>query len=137
MENPFLSRAAESISEESPDARMVRYNYAYALVLSNKFAEAAEQLDAVVKDNSRDPEAVFLLAKAQEKAGQSDAATANDNRARQPARNAGGRVCQTPRHRPPSQYLPVRSRPRRQRAHPPTRPPRRGRPPNDRLATVH
>jgi tetratricopeptide (TPR) repeat protein/TolB-like protein len=79
----FLSRAAESVSEESPDAQMVRYNYAYALVLSNKYAEAAEQLDAVVKDNSRDPEAVFLLAKAQEKAGQSDAATANDNRARQ------------------------------------------------------
>jgi tetratricopeptide (TPR) repeat protein len=79
----FLSRAAESVSEESPDAQMVRYNYAYALVLSGKFAEAAEQLDAVVKGNSRDAEAVFLLAKAQEKAGQSDAATENDNRARQ------------------------------------------------------
>src|SRR4051812_31256614 len=79
----FLSRAAESVSEESPDAQMVRYNYAYALVLSNKYAEAAEQLDAVVKDNSRDPEAVFLLAKAQEKAGKADAATENDNRARQ------------------------------------------------------
>ena len=79
----FLSRAAESVSEESPDAQMVRYNYAYALVLSGKFAEAAEQLDAVVKDNPRDPEAVFLLAKAQEKAGKADAATENDNRARQ------------------------------------------------------
>ena len=79
----FLSRAAESVSEDSPDAQMVRYNYAYALVLSGKFAEAAEQLDAVVKENSHDPEAVFLLAKAQEKAGKSDAATENDNRARQ------------------------------------------------------
>lgn len=79
----FLSRAAESVSGDSPDAQMVRYNYAYALVLSGKFTEAAEQLDAVVKENSRNPEAVFLLAKAQEKAGQSDAATENDNRARQ------------------------------------------------------
>lgn len=79
----FLSRAAESVSGDSPDAQMVRYNYAYALVLSGKFPEAAEQLDAVVKENSRNPEAVFLLAKAQEKAGQADAATENDNRARQ------------------------------------------------------
>ena len=79
----FLSRAAESVSGDSPDAQMVRYNYAYALVLSGKFTEAAEQLDAVVKENSRNPEAVFLLAKAQEKAGQADAATENDNRARQ------------------------------------------------------
>ncbi|MFL6286258.1 MAG: tetratricopeptide repeat protein [Pyrinomonadaceae bacterium] len=79
----FLSRAADSVSEESPDSAMVRYNYAYALVLSGKFEEAAEQLDAVVKENSRDPEAVFLLAKAQEKAGKSEAATENDNRARQ------------------------------------------------------
>ncbi|HYY98797.1 MAG TPA: tetratricopeptide repeat protein, partial [Pyrinomonadaceae bacterium] len=79
----FLSRAAESVSGDSPDAQMVRYNYAYALVLSGKFTEAAEQLDAVVKENSRNPEAVFLLAKAQEKVGQADAATENDNRARQ------------------------------------------------------
>jgi predicted Zn-dependent protease/TolB-like protein len=79
----FLSRAADSVSEESPDSAMVRYNYAYALVLSGKFEEAAEQLGAVVKENSRDPEAVFLLAKAQEKAGKAEAATENDNRARQ------------------------------------------------------
>lgn len=79
----FLSRAADSVSEESPDSAMVRYNYAYALVLSGKFEEAAEQLNAVVKENSRDPEAVFLLAKAQEKAGKAEAATENDNRARQ------------------------------------------------------
>jgi predicted Zn-dependent protease/TolB-like protein len=79
----FLSRAADSVTEESPDSAMVRYNYAYALVLSGKFEEAAAQLDAVVKENSRDPEAVFLLAKAQEKAGKAEAATENDNRARQ------------------------------------------------------
>lgn len=79
----FLSRAAESVSGDSPDAQMVRYNYAYALVLSGKFTEAAEQLDPVVKENSRNAEAVFLLAKAQEKTGQADAATENDNRARQ------------------------------------------------------
>ncbi|HST50858.1 MAG TPA: tetratricopeptide repeat protein [Pyrinomonadaceae bacterium] len=74
----FLSRAVES----EPDDAMVRFNYAYALMLSSKYAEAADQLKEVVKQNPKDPEALFLLAKAQEKAGQADAAAANDNEAR-------------------------------------------------------
>jgi tetratricopeptide (TPR) repeat protein/TolB-like protein len=78
----FLSRAVESAPEESPDGAMVRYNYAYALVLAGKYPEAAEQLRAVVKANPRDPEALFLFAKTLEKTGQAEAAAANDNEAR-------------------------------------------------------
>lgn len=78
----FLSRAAESASEDSPDGAMVRYNYAYALMLSGSYAEAAEQFRAVVKFNSRDSEALFLLAKSLEKAGKAEDAAANDNEAR-------------------------------------------------------
>jgi tetratricopeptide (TPR) repeat protein len=73
-----LSRAAES----APEDQMVRFNYGYALVLAGKHAEAVEQLREAVKLNPRDPEAVFLLAKAQEKAGQAEAAAASDNEAR-------------------------------------------------------
>jgi tetratricopeptide (TPR) repeat protein len=78
----FLSRAVESASEDSPDGAMVRYNYAYALMLSGSYAEAAEQLRAVVKFNSRDSEALFLLAKSLEKAGKAEEAAASDNEAR-------------------------------------------------------
>ena len=78
----FLSRAVESAPEDSPDGAMVRYNYAYALALSGKHQEAAEQLRAVVKANPRDPEALFLFAKMLEKTGQAEAAAANDNEAR-------------------------------------------------------
>src|SRR2546423_228879 len=78
----FLSRAVESADENSPDGAMVRYNYAYALILSGKFAEAAEQLRTVVKINPRIAEAVFLLAKSLEKTGAGEEATANDNEAR-------------------------------------------------------
>lgn len=78
----FLSRAVESVPEDSPDGAMVRYNYAYALSLSGKFQDAAEQLRAVVKENPRDPEALFLFAKMLEKTGQAEAAAANDNEAR-------------------------------------------------------
>jgi Flp pilus assembly protein TadD len=60
----------------------VRYNYAYALMLSGSYAEAAEQLRTVVKFNSRDSEALFLLAKSLEKAGKAEDAAANDNEAR-------------------------------------------------------
>ena len=73
-----LSRAAES----APEDPMVRYNYAYALMISGKFAEAAEQLREVVKQNPRDPEALFLLAKSLERAGQAETAKANDDDAR-------------------------------------------------------
>jgi tetratricopeptide (TPR) repeat protein/TolB-like protein len=78
----FLSAAVNSAPEDSPDGAMVRYNYAYALVLAGKYPEAAEQLRAVVKENPRDPEALFLFAKMLEKTGQAEAATANDNEAR-------------------------------------------------------
>lgn len=74
----YLARAAES----SPDDPMVRFNYAYALLLSGKNAEAAEQLRPVIKGNPRDGEALFLFAKALERAGQKTAADANDNEAR-------------------------------------------------------
>jgi Flp pilus assembly protein TadD len=78
----FLGSAAESVDDTSPDAAMVRYNYAYALMLAGKFAEAAEQLRSVVRLNPHDPEAHFLFAKALEKAGQTEAAAANYNEAR-------------------------------------------------------
>ncbi|HEX8148994.1 MAG TPA: tetratricopeptide repeat protein [Pyrinomonadaceae bacterium] len=78
----FLSRAVESAPEESAEGPTVRYNYAYALALSGKFPEAAEQLRAVVKVTPRHAEALFLLAKMLEKTGQAEAAAANDNEAR-------------------------------------------------------
>jgi tetratricopeptide (TPR) repeat protein len=78
----FLSRAVESAPDDTPDGAMVRYNYAYALSLAGKSQEAAEQLRAVVKENPRDPEALFLFAKMLEKTGQPEAAAANDNEAR-------------------------------------------------------
>jgi tetratricopeptide (TPR) repeat protein len=78
----FLGRAVESAPENTPDGAMVRYNYAYALSLSGKHQEAADQLRAVVKENPRDPEALFLFAKMLEKIGQAEAAAANDNEAR-------------------------------------------------------
>jgi len=78
----FLSRAVESAPEDTQDGAMVRYNYAYALALTGKHAEAAEQLRAVVKQNPRDPTGLFLFAKMLEKTGQAEAALANDNEAR-------------------------------------------------------
>ena len=74
----FLGRAAES----APDDPMVRFNYAYALLLSGKYAEAADQLRPVIKDNPRDGEALFLFAKSLEREGQAEAASVNDNEAR-------------------------------------------------------
>ncbi|MGH9900366.1 MAG: tetratricopeptide repeat protein [Pyrinomonadaceae bacterium] len=74
----FLGRAAES----APDDPTVRFNYGYAQQLTGRHAEAAEQLSPVVKNNPRDGEALFLLAKSLENAGQAEAAAANDNEAR-------------------------------------------------------
>ena len=74
----FLSRAAES----APDDQLVHYNYAYALLLSGKYAEAADQLRPVIANNPRDGEALFLFAKALERAGQTEPANVNDNEAR-------------------------------------------------------
>jgi tetratricopeptide (TPR) repeat protein len=75
----FLKRAADSTS---PDDSIVRFNYAYALFLSGKYAEAAEQLRPIIAANPTDGEAYFLLAKALEKAGQSEQAVAQDDQAR-------------------------------------------------------
>lgn len=74
----FLSRAAES----SPEDQMVHFNYALALFLSGKYAEAAEQLRPVITADPRDGQAYFLFAKALEKQGNTEAATAADDQAR-------------------------------------------------------
>jgi len=74
----FLGRA----SETTPDDPFVRFNYGYALMLAGKQTEAAEQLRGAIKANPRDGQALFLFAKALERAGQTDAAAANDNEAR-------------------------------------------------------
>lgn len=74
----LLSRAAQS----TPDDPMVRFNYAYSLFLSGKFAEAAEQLRPVITDNPRDGQAYFLFAKSLERTGSTEQATAADDQAR-------------------------------------------------------
>jgi len=74
----FLNRAAES----SPDDPLVHFNYAIALFLAGKYAEAAEQLKPVITADPRDGQAYFLYAKALEKAGKSEMANAADDQAR-------------------------------------------------------
>jgi tetratricopeptide (TPR) repeat protein len=74
----FLARAAES----SPDDPLVHFNYALALFLSGKFAEAADQLKPVITANPRDGDAYFLYAKSLEKTGKTEIATAADDLAR-------------------------------------------------------
>jgi tetratricopeptide (TPR) repeat protein len=74
----FLARAAES----TPEDMMVRFNYAYALFLSGKYAEAADQLRPVITDNPKDGQAYFLFAKALERTGSTEPATAADDQAR-------------------------------------------------------
>jgi len=74
----FLERAAKS----SPDDSMVRFNYAYALFLGGKYAEAADQLRPVITADQRDGQAYFLFAKCLEKIGKAEAADAADNQAR-------------------------------------------------------
>ena len=74
----LLTRAADS----SPDDTTVLFNLGYALLLSEKFAEAATRLEKVIASNQTDGEAYFLLAKAQTRANHPEAATAADNLAR-------------------------------------------------------
>jgi tetratricopeptide (TPR) repeat protein len=74
----LLSRAAQS----TPDDSSVRFNYAYALFLSGKYAEAAEQLRPVITDNPRDGQAYFLFAKSLERSGHAEQAAAADDQAR-------------------------------------------------------
>ena len=74
----FLARAAES----SPDDPMVHFNYALALFLSGKYAEAADQLKPVITADARDGQAYFLYAKSLEKIGKTETANAADDQAR-------------------------------------------------------
>jgi tetratricopeptide (TPR) repeat protein len=74
----FLARAAES----SPDDPLVHFNYALALFLAGKFAEAADQLKPVITADPRDGYAYFLYAKALEKIGKTETANAADDQAR-------------------------------------------------------
>ena len=74
----FLARAAES----SPEDQVVHFNYAFALFLAGKYAEAAEQLRPVITADPRDGQAYFLFAKSLEKQGKNEAATAADDQAR-------------------------------------------------------
>jgi tetratricopeptide (TPR) repeat protein len=75
----FLKQAADS---SSLDDSIVRFNYAYALFLSGKYAEAADQLRPIIAADPRDGQAYFLLAKALEKLGQTEQATTFDDQAR-------------------------------------------------------
>ncbi|MBA2339506.1 MAG: tetratricopeptide repeat protein [Pyrinomonadaceae bacterium] len=74
----FLQRAAES----TPDDPFVRFNYAYALFLSGKSTEAADQLRPVITNDPRDGAAYYLFAKSLARAGNAEAAAAADNEAR-------------------------------------------------------
>jgi tetratricopeptide (TPR) repeat protein len=74
----FLGRAKET----DPQDATVLYNYSYSLFLAGKFAEAADQLRNLITLKPRDGEVLFLYAKALERAGQTEAATAADNEAR-------------------------------------------------------
>ncbi len=74
----FLARAAES----SPDDPLVHFNFALALFLSGKFAEATDQLKPVITADPRDGQAYFLYAKSLEKTGKTEIATAADDLAR-------------------------------------------------------
>ena len=74
----LLQRASGS----SPDDQMVHFNYAYALFLAGKYEEVAENLRPVITADPRDGQAYFLFAKALEKIGKTEAATAADDQAR-------------------------------------------------------
>jgi tetratricopeptide (TPR) repeat protein len=74
----YLARAAES----APDDPLVRFNYAYALFLNGKYAEAAEQLRPVITADPRDGQAYFLFAKSLERTGKAEQASAADDQAR-------------------------------------------------------
>jgi len=74
----LLSRAFDS----SPDDTTVLFNYAYALFLNEKYAQAAEKFEKVIAADPRDGQSYFLLAKSQERAKNAEAANAADNLAR-------------------------------------------------------
>jgi tetratricopeptide (TPR) repeat protein len=74
----FLKSAAES----APNDPMVHFNYGYALFLSGKYADAAEQFRPVITADQRDGQAYFLFAKSLTKIGKTEAAAAADDQAR-------------------------------------------------------
>ena len=74
----FLKSAADS----APNDPMVHFNYGYALFLSGKFADAAEQFRPVITADQRDGQAYFLFAKSLMKIGKTEAAAAADDQAR-------------------------------------------------------
>ncbi|HJT68308.1 MAG TPA: tetratricopeptide repeat protein [Pyrinomonadaceae bacterium] len=74
----FLKSAAES----APNDPMVHFNYGYALFLSGKYADAAEQFRPVITADQRDGQAYFLFAKSLSKIGKTEAAAAADDQAR-------------------------------------------------------
>jgi len=74
----LLARAFDS----SPDDNTVLFNYAYALFLNEKYVEAAAKFEKVIAADPKDGPSYFLLAKAQERAKNTDAANAADNQAR-------------------------------------------------------
>jgi tetratricopeptide (TPR) repeat protein/TolB-like protein len=74
----FLERARQT----DPQDALVLYNYSYALFLTGKYKEAADQLRDLITLAPRDGSVLFLYSKALEKAGQAEAATAADNEAR-------------------------------------------------------
>ena len=74
----FLARAAESSSDDP----LVHFNYALALFLSARYAEAGDQLKPVITADPRDGQAYFLYAKSLEKIGKTETANAADDLAR-------------------------------------------------------
>jgi tetratricopeptide (TPR) repeat protein len=74
----FLARAAESSSDDP----LVHFNYALALFLSARYAEAGDQLKPVITADPRDGQAYFLYAKSLEKIGKTETANAADDQAR-------------------------------------------------------
>jgi tetratricopeptide (TPR) repeat protein len=66
----YLKKASDS----SPDDLNTRFNYGFALMLSENYPAAVNELLTLVNKNQRDGEAYFLLAKAFEKTGDAEKA---------------------------------------------------------------
>jgi tetratricopeptide (TPR) repeat protein len=80
----FLGQASKS----APADPMVHFNYGYALFLSGKYSEAAEQFRPVITSDQQDGQAYFLFSKSLAKLGNAEAATAADDMARRYLRSA-------------------------------------------------
>lgn len=71
-----------SADRSAPDDSLVSFNYGYALFLSGRYAEAAEQFKKIVASDSRDGQTQFLYAKSLERTGKTAEAAAADDQAR-------------------------------------------------------